>query len=115
MGVILDEKYGVNPSVNVCFWCGRDIGVVLFGRMKGGKEAPRKCVIDKEPCDDCRKNMSLGITLMIANSDGPTGQYCVVTEEYIRRVINEPMQSEILKKRKAYIDMETAKNLGIME
>lgn len=49
----LSKKHGVNPSVTVCAVCGKDLGVALFGRLKGDVEAPRK-VFDAEPCDDCK-------------------------------------------------------------
>lgn len=31
----LSPKHGVNPSVTHCECCGKEIGVALFGRLKG--------------------------------------------------------------------------------
>lgn len=33
-GIILSDKYGVNPSVLHCFICGKEIGVALLGKLK---------------------------------------------------------------------------------
>ena len=30
-GITLGKKYGVNPSVEICHVCGKEMGVVLFG------------------------------------------------------------------------------------
>lgn len=52
----LDPKYGVNPSIDICFWCGKDSGnISLLGHIKGGKEAPRYSINTYEPCDSCKK------------------------------------------------------------
>lgn len=60
-GIILSDKYGVNPSVFTCIICGKDVGVALFGRAWKGPDgqtakAPRRCgPVDPEPCEECRK------------------------------------------------------------
>ena len=64
----LSPKYGVNPTIPVCFFCGKPKNeVALLGKM-GGKgediEAPMHMVIDYEPCDECKANMDMGITIM---------------------------------------------------
>ena len=82
-GIVLSEKYGVNPSVIKCFYCGEDSGVALFGTgfkkkvMHGdGREyletveAPH-CVgvIDMAPCSKCEEYMKMGI-IVISIRDG---------------------------------------------
>jgi hypothetical protein len=52
----LDPKFGLNPSVSICNICGKDDGIILFGRMKGGIEAPRE--IHAGPCEACMKEMT---------------------------------------------------------
>lgn len=99
----LSPKHGVNPTIPVCFWCGREKNeVALLGYLKGkgGEdiEAPMHMVIDFEPCDDCRRNMEQGFTLMEATSKPnanssmeiqrgvyPTGRYAVLRKEAAER------------------------------
>ena len=54
-GIYMSEAHGVNPSMEVCFWCGKNKGVVLFGKLKGDKKAPRECAFNYEPCDKCKE------------------------------------------------------------
>ena len=35
MNIKLSDKHGVNPSINHCFICNKDINIVLFGYIKG--------------------------------------------------------------------------------
>ena len=33
--ILLSPKYGVNPTMPVCFWCGEDRGeIALLGRIE---------------------------------------------------------------------------------
>lgn len=69
-GIILSPKHGVNPSLLKCFWCGKDKGVALLGRLKGDAEAPREIIPDPEPCDACKAAMAKGVTLLEVSDDG---------------------------------------------
>lgn len=77
----LSPKYGVNPTIPVCFWCGEEKNeIALMGRISRKKtsrtawgstietrendiEAPRHCVLDYEPCEKCKENMAKGVTI----------------------------------------------------
>lgn len=107
----LSPKYGVNPCMRVCFWCGEIDGLALMGRIRkkdpytgravrgSDEEAPRQAVLDYEPCPKCAEHMSLGVTCMEATtvqpSDNrpeiqkgiyPTGRFCVIKEEAANNV-----------------------------
>jgi len=102
--LLLSEKHGVNPSVTKCFLCGEDVGVALFGKMKGDVEAPRSCILDYEPCSKCKDYMKQGVILIsVRNNDKDyrTGGWVVVTDDYIKKAFLDPDQ--ILKKRAAFI------------
>lgn len=105
MGVKLSPKYGVNPTIPICFWCGEERGeVALMGHIGNARrhedvEAPMHVVIDYEPCAKCKEHMALGFTIMEAttapNSSTsvpiqkgfyPTGRYVVVKPEAAERV-----------------------------
>ena len=103
-GIRLSEKHGLNPSLAVCFWCGKERGdLVLFGRMKNDAEAPLHMVVDFEPCEHCRKEMAQGFTLIeatnfpncvcdreIQSGVYPTGRYVVVRVDAARQMFGNP-------------------------
>jgi hypothetical protein len=49
--VTVSKKHGVNPSLEVCYWCGEEKNsIILFGRLPDDKEAPRYSCINYDPC-----------------------------------------------------------------
>ena len=93
-GIKLSPKYGLNPTIPVCFWCGCEKNeIALMGYMSKKKEvrsawggtsttverdieAPRYAVINYEPCDKCKAGMSSGFTVMEATTS-PNSQTSV--------------------------------------
>lgn len=62
----LSPEHGLNPTIPVCFWCGKDKNeIALLGRIGGkeDREAPARMVLDYEPCEDCRRGMARGFTI----------------------------------------------------
>ena len=87
MSIKLSPKYGLNPTIPLCFWCGKEKNeIALMGRMSKKKttrtawgtdtttveesdiEAPRNAILDYEPCDACKEHMSRGITLLATST-----------------------------------------------
>lgn len=78
----LSPKYGVNPTIPVCFWCGKEKNeIALLGRVRksttehtaygstitrrtGDYEAPMHMVLDYEPCECCKNGFSQGVQLI---------------------------------------------------
>lgn len=97
MGIKVSEKYGINPSVDTCFICGKETNVVLLGtsyKDENGKtaEVPRK-VCTGQLCDDCQKVIDEGGIFFIAIKDGEsgnnpwrTGQIGALKEESVQRM-----------------------------
>lgn len=133
MSIQLHPEHGVNPTVAVCFFCWEDTGeVVLLGRSYKGK-APMRMVMDYNPCDSCKEKFEQGILFievtptpntpnqppMYKGYPGqslpyPTGQHWVLTVESVRRIVgNSETGDKIIKKRKALIDPDSAKALGL--
>lgn len=115
--ITLHPEFGVNPSLDICFWCGEASGVALLGR-NGGKEAPRKIISSMEPCTKCQEGMAQGITLMEASpkrlmenmpaiQEGiyATGRWIVVKEEAIPGMFNPEMEEALLKSRKGFVEV----------
>lgn len=124
--VELSPKHGVNPTLSVCFWCGKERGdIALLGRIRGrdGKEdieAPHRAVVDYEPCDKCKHNFSLGLTVIEATSEPnevtsleiqsgvyPTGRYVVIKPEAAARIFKniESKATKVFVDRKVFEQM----------
>lgn len=122
MSIKLSPKHGLNPTIPICFFCGKDKNeIVLAGKInKNDDEMPMHTIIDYEPCNECKAKMDKGITLIeattkpanpnqppIQNGIYPTGKWCVVTENFIKNNINsEEMVNWTLKVRKAFMEPE---------
>lgn len=101
-GIKISPKYGVNPTIPVCFWCGKPKNeIALMGRMKGDIEAPKNMVLDYVPCEECQSHMAMGVAVLEAsdhpNTEGqppmqkgvyPTSRFVVVTTECADRVFS---------------------------
>lgn len=97
MDINISKQFGINPSVDTCFICGKETDVVLFGasyKDKNGKtaEAPRRVCTGKL-CDNCQKVIDEGGIFFIAVKDGEsgnnpyrTGQIGALKEEAVQRM-----------------------------
>lgn len=132
----ISPKYGVNPTIPVCFYCGKDKNeIALLGRItekdpRTGRairgsdlEAPMRMILDYEPCDECKANFALGVALIgvsteapdnrqpVPSSDGtevyPTGSYAVMKPEAVTRVFG----GEYKNGDRLYIQDELLKQL----
>ncbi len=52
MTLYLDPVHGVNPGIELCFFCNKDKGIALFGSALKGEEAPRQAVYNHEEFQD---------------------------------------------------------------
>lgn len=106
MALRLSQKHGVNPSVEKCFLCGEAKRVVLFGRLREDKEAPREVVITQEPCDKCKDYMKQGVILISTKDDDRdyrTGGWVVLRDSAIERIFEEEKAKQLLTSRVAFI------------
>ncbi len=71
-GIRISKKHGVNPSVTHCECCGKEIGLALFGQLKGDVEAPRDVYMGL--CDQCQGVIDQGGVMIIEVRDGESGQ-----------------------------------------
>lgn len=56
MDLMLSKEHGVNPSVSFCTVCGKDMDVILFGKLPKDEAAPRK-VQSSHPCEECKNKI----------------------------------------------------------
>ena len=109
--ISLSKKYGLNPTIPICFWCGEDRNeIALLGKIGGRNEdleAPMKCIIDYEPCDCCKEKRKLGVTLIEVTEDSPgfnlpeiqngiypTGRWCVIRDEVANRMFGGYLEGQ---------------------
>lgn len=123
-GIRLSEQHGVNPSVEQCFTCMKDVGVLLFGKMKGDTEAPTRVCLghNSEPCDECKGHMEQGIILISVDEEKTedmqnpwrTGGWVVVKEDFIKRVFQpEELVKDVLKRRMAFMPDDAWDLIGL--
>ena len=128
MRIHFHKEYGLNPSLDLCFWCGEATGVALLGANKGQK-APREMVSSYVPCNKCQSDWERGVTMIAVttfpNGEGqppinpeprgrstmghidlyPTGALVVVRPEAVRRIFEEDMAESAVSKGRAYIEL----------
>lgn len=126
----LHPKHGVNPTIPVCFWCGKQKNeIVLLGasskRLTGHDKAPMSIVLDYEPRDECKAQMERGVTLAecvesphderppIQDGLWPTGRWVVVTPEAFERVFGAEAASDVLRAGKAFIAKDAFEQMGL--
>lgn len=114
--VKLSPKHGVNSTIPICFWCGKEKNeVALLGQInKEDSEAPRRVIMDYEPCEQCKELFSMGIHIIgvstepivetmfpIVNDDNiklyPTGSMFVSTEEWVTSFLTANNQQSMLE------------------
>lgn len=116
----VSPEHGLNPTMAVCFWCGEHRGDIgLLGQIDDeDSEAPREAVLDYEPCDECKEEMSLGITIAECTEPGkPTGRWVVVSERFLENVTDEQQRETIRKERKVQVSPDAFEQLigGVSE
>lgn len=125
----LHPKFGVNPTLGVCFWCGEGDGTVGLLGMNHGKEANKETVLTLEPCPKCKENMARGVTIVEATTFQrdpwqvqlqrgafPTGRWCVVKREAnFWDAIKEPMRTVVLTKGKMFLEPELYEGFGFAD
>ena len=90
----VSEKHGLNPTLGVCFWCGKHTGeIALLGKLPNDAKAPKEMVLNYDPCDECIKQFNSGVLVIEVTQNGeknqppikdtfyPTGRYVVMRPE----------------------------------
>lgn len=113
MSIKLSPKYGVNPSMIQCFFCGEETGeIALLGRLPKDAEAPKHAVANHEPCKKCKERFSTGFVIFEALPDRTlTGTYWIMDNEHMRTILSDSM----FKRGKALVTEEQARTLGLYD
>jgi hypothetical protein len=118
----ISKKYGVNPAIPHCFFCGEPKNeLLLLGYLKDDMEAPKNLVIDYVPCDACKAKMDKGITIICVSPTPlhkdqqplipgyyPRPKYVVVSEDNFKKAVNDPkiLESGLKARRMLMLEEE---------
>ena len=105
MSIKISPKYGVNPTIPVCFFCGKPKNeIALMGKMgREDLEAPRNLVLDYEPCDECKEHMSKGVALIVVSNKQPEDKRPAMTAQGNQKVF--PLGGMLVIKSEAFSQM----------
>lgn len=103
----VSPKYGLNPTINVCAFCGKDKELLLLGRLKGDVKAPPRIIANYTPCEECKQKMTKGRTVVevvtydtgalpIKEGAWPTGRWMVISRESAAKMFNDDSDKPIL-------------------
>jgi hypothetical protein len=122
----LHPEHGLNATMPICFWCGKEDGTIAFLGNTYNGEAPRKMVLNYDRCTACANSMAHGIAVIEcdANADRapldpknpdsvPSGRWAVMTSEGAERLFGKTEQwPEIAKSGRVLIDTKIWQHLG---
>ena len=80
-GILLSEKHGLNCSLEICTNCGKEMSIVLFGRLEDDAEAPKQVCMG-HLCDDCTAEFEKEhkvLVLELNEDNNPTGRTVTAT------------------------------------
>lgn len=88
--ITLSKNYGLNPSIIICPICGKDIGIALFGHIKGDKEAPK--YVQGDLCDECKAKVNDNQCFVVSIDENGMFKNCIIVNKDIFTInIKEPM------------------------
>lgn len=96
-GITISKEHGLNPSIEKCFVCGKEMGIILFGTAykENGKvaKAPMEMVTGNL-CKECTNVIKSGGCFFIEVKDGEsgdnpyrTGRLVGVDKDWAQRVL----------------------------
>lgn len=112
----LHPKHGLNPCLDLCFWCGEAKGLRLLGNSYKEMAPHDGLVFDYQPCENCLKAFDSGTALIeVVEGEGqpiqgnlvPTGRWWVIKPEAAEQVFGR-------SERKMLIEPQVAKKLGLV-
>lgn len=74
--ITLSEKHGLNCSLEICTHCGKEMGIIMFGKLKDDIEAPKQVCLG-HLCDECTTEFEkehLTLVIEVDENENPTGR-----------------------------------------
>ena len=97
-GITLSPKYGLNPSMEICTWCGKSLGIILYGMLEDDKEAPKEVCLG-HLCEDCIKEFQETNKVLffeINDSGELTGKYIVMERKDLPENVLEDLGDSVV-------------------
>ena len=91
----LHKQYALNPTIPLCFVCGKPKNEVVLLGAAYKEQAPMNMCLDKIPCNECRELAKQGIVLISVKDgeagDNPyrTGKIIVIKDEAFERILGK--------------------------
>lgn len=87
----LHREHGLNPTIPVCWFCGKDKNEIALLGAAHKTQAPMHMVVDRRPCDDCLELMKQGIWCLevVPGTKGNPQRAqssCLITDEAASRI-----------------------------
>ena len=121
----LSPKYGLNPTMTVCYWCGEPTNDIAFlGQIdKEDSQAPKYALLNYDFCEKCKKKTKTRITIIgidkyrfcenqppITQINGvdyyPYKAFIVVNKKFINKYIeDETLRKNVLEHKKMYLEI----------
>ena len=79
----LHPKYGLNPTIPVCMYCGEEMNEIAFLGASYKEEAPKTMIMGIEPCEKCAEKFGDFVVLLEHDGKQPTGHWVAVRKECI--------------------------------
>lgn len=91
----LHKKYGLNPTLCTCFYCGKETGEIALLGVNYKGEAPMHMCTSVEPCKECREKYKDYVLLVevegeertawgsIKKKPTPTGRWLAIKKEVV--------------------------------
>jgi len=112
-GVRLHKEHGLNPTIPVCFLCGKDKNELVLLGAAYKEKAPMHMCMDKEPCDDCKEKMKEYVVL-VEVKDGcdqrdpyRTGMIAYLKHEAAKNIFGP----DVLKHKAAFVEQTALKQI----
>ncbi len=93
MSLRLSKKYGLNPTILVCFLCGEAKNeIALLGSgYKRGQKAPMHMLLDRIPCEKCKEQMKEYVAILgMLDTDIPSGEIAWIRKTVWKQLISTP-------------------------
>jgi len=105
-GIKISKKHGVNPSIEKCAICNKDIGIILFGELNDDSEAPKEVCLG-HVCDECQEKLKENkerIFFQILDTGGISSTYYIIKEKDLNPKVLECITDTVVYLPERYFE-----------